>query len=138
MRSPIAKLALPLLALAMLGFGVYHMLSAQPNQPPVPPPSPPARSPFGSTIAGAGLVEARTENIAIGAALPGVVLEVFVPVDDVGKDVPAGAPLFRVDDRQLKAQLAVEQASLVAAESQLARLESMPRPEEVPAALARV
>ena len=53
----------------------------------------------GDTIAGAGIVEARTENIAIGSALPGVVLEVYVPVDDVGKEVTAGEALFRVDDR---------------------------------------
>lgn len=138
MKSFISKLVLPLVALTMLGFGVFHMTKAQQQLPKPPPPAPPARSPFGSTIAGAGIVEARSENIAIGAALPGVVLEVYVPVDNVGKEVAAGALLFRVDDRQLNAQFAVQQASLAAAQSQLAKLEQMPRPEEIPAAQARV
>jgi multidrug resistance efflux pump len=83
-------------------------------------------------------VESRSENIAIGSALPGVVLEVYVPVDEVGKQVQAGDPLFRVDDRQLKARLAFQQANLAAAEARLAKLDNMPRPEEIPPAEARV
>jgi len=138
MTAFISKLILPFIAAAMLSFGVFHMLKAQQRLPKPPPPAPPARSPFGSTIAGAGVVEARSENIAIGAALPGVVLEVYVPVEEVGQQVDAGAPLFRVDDRQLKAQCAVQQAALAAAKAQLARLEQMPRPEEIPAAQSRV
>jgi multidrug resistance efflux pump len=122
----------------MLSFGVYHMLRAQRTLPKPPPPQPPARSPFGATIAGSGVVEARSENIAIGSALPGLVLDVFVPVDDVGKEVQAGDKLFRVDDRQLRAQLAVQKANLAAARAQLVKLEQMPRSEEIPAARARV
>src|SRR5438128_7627690 len=138
MRNAVNKLVLPMVALAMLGFGVFHMLKAQQTLPKPSPPAPPARSPFGDTIAGAGIVEARSENIAIGSALPGVVLQVYVPVDDVGKEVTAGEALFRVDDRQLRAQLAVQQASLASAKAQLTKLEQMPRAEEIPAAQARV
>src|SRR5947208_9350357 len=138
MKNLINKLVLPIAAVAMLIFGVFHILKAQHTLPKPPPPELPARSPFGSSIAGAGVVEARSENIAIGSALPGVVLEVFVPVDDVGKEVQAGETLFRVDDRQLRAQLAVQQANLVAAKSQLSKLDQMPRPEEIPATKARV
>ena len=138
MKTFTSKLVLPIVALAMLAFGVFHILKAQQTLPKPSPPAPPARSPFSNTIAGAGVVEARTENIAIGSALPGVVLEVFVPVDDVGKEVQAGEALFRVDDRQLRAQLAVQQANLVAAKSQLSKLDQMPRPEEIPAAKAHV
>src|SRR5437868_13406590 len=138
MRNAVNKLVLPMVALAMLGVGVFHMLNAQQTLPNPSPPAPPARTPFGETIAGAGIVEARSENIAIGSALPGLVLEVYVPVDDVGKEVKAGEPLFRVDDRQLRAQLAVQQANLAAAKAQLAKLDQMPRPEEIPAARARV
>jgi HlyD family secretion protein len=138
MNTVVGKLVLPLVAVLMLVFGVFHILKAQHTLPKPPPPALPARSPFGDTIAGSGVVEARSENIAVGAALPGVVLEVFVPVDDVGKQVNAGEPLFRVDDRQLRAQLTVQQANLAAARSQLAKLEQMPRREEIPAARARV
>ena len=62
------------------------------------------------------MVEASTENISIGSALPGVVLEVFVPVEKVGTIVKAGDPLFKVDDRALQAQLKYQQASVYAAE----------------------
>src|SRR5262245_61567580 len=98
---------LPLLALGMLGFAVYHVVRGQQPLPKAAPPVTPARSPFAATVSGAGITEAQTENIAVGSALPGVVLEVYVPVDQVGQKVKAGDPLFRVDDRQLKAQLKV-------------------------------
>src|SRR5262249_14184601 len=48
------------------------------------------------------------------------------------------APLFQLDDRQLRAQKSIRQADLVAAQAQLAKLENSPRPEEVPAMEARV
>lgn len=128
----------PLVALSMLGFGIFHMLSAQQNPPPTPPPSAPARTPFGKSIGAAGLVEPRSENIGVGSPLPGVVLQLFVPADDVGRQVKTGDPLFRVDDRQLRAQLAIHEANLKAAEAQLAKLRQQPRNEEIPAAEARV
>ena len=138
MKNLMSKLVLPAAAVAALVFGVFHVVKAQRTLPKPPPPALPARAPFGNTVAGSGIVEARSENIAIGSAFPGLVLEVFVPVDDVGKEVQAGEPLFRVDDRQLRAQLAVQQANLAAAKAQLTKLEQMPRPEEIPAAKARV
>src|SRR5262249_37377563 len=99
------------------------------------PPVPPARMPFGSGVAGAGLVEAETENISVGSALPGVVTQVNVKVgDQVKKD----ALLFRLDDRQLQAELHVRRANLKAAVAQLEKLEQMPRPEEVPSTEARM
>jgi HlyD family secretion protein len=128
----------PMGALAMLAFGVFHILSAEQELPKLQPPTMPARNPYEKTIGAAGLVEPRSENIAIGSALSGVVLEVFVPADEVGKEVTAGTPLFRVDDRQLKAQLAWQRAALEAAEAQLAKLEAMPRPENIPPAEARL
>jgi multidrug resistance efflux pump len=138
MKNLIPKIVLPLVAVAMLAFGVFHLVRAQHQLPKPPPPAEPARSPFGRSIAGAGVVESRSENIAVGSALPGVVLEVFVPVEEVGKEVPAGDSLFRVDDRQLRAQLAFQKANLAAAEARLSKLNAMPRPEEIPPAEARV
>jgi multidrug resistance efflux pump len=52
--------------------------------------------------------------------------------------VAAGDLLFRLDDRELQAQLAVRLADLSAAQSNLARVESRPRPEEIPPSLAKV
>jgi multidrug efflux pump subunit AcrA (membrane-fusion protein) len=128
----------PALAAGLLGFAVYHVVSASQTLPPPPPPAEPPRTPFGKAIAGSGIVEAQTENIAVGSALPGVVLEVYVPVEQVGKHVRAGEPLFRVDDRHLRAQLEYQEANLAAAEAQLAKLGKQPRPEELPPSEARV
>src|SRR5262249_36298997 len=57
---------------------------------------------------------------------------------DVGKYVSQGTPLFRVDDRHLRAQLAMQKANVASARAQYARLEAMPRPEEVPSAEAKL
>jgi multidrug resistance efflux pump len=138
MRSKLGKLVLPVLAAGSLGFALFHVIGAEQVLPAPPPPVEPARSPFGRTVAGAGIVEPRSENIAIGSALPGVVLEVYVPVDKVGQRVKAGDPLFRVDDRQLRAQLAYQEANVAAAEAQLAKLAAQPRPEELPPSEAKV
>jgi multidrug resistance efflux pump len=132
------KYALPGLAAALLFFAVFHVVRAQQQPPKLAPPVQPARNPYGPTVAGAGIVEASTENISVGSALPGVVVEVFVSVDDVGKQVKAGEALFRVDDRPLKAQLAYQEANVQAAEAQLAKLDAQPRPEEVPPSEAKV
>jgi multidrug resistance efflux pump len=132
------KYLLPLTALGMLVFALVHVLTAQQEKPPLSPPREPARASFTHTVAGSGMVEAQTENIAIGSALPGVVMEVYVPVEKVGQRVKAGTALFRVDDRALRAQLKVQEASLAAANAQLAKLVAMPRREELPPSEAKV
>jgi multidrug resistance efflux pump len=107
----------------------------------------PARSPFGANVAGAGIVEARTQNISLGAPIAGVVLEVYGPNKPgmsrwdalVGETVKRGDPLFLVDDRALKAQLKYAEANWEAARRQVSKLEHQPRPEDrapVEAALA--
>jgi multidrug resistance efflux pump len=132
MRKKLGKFGLPLVAAGMLVFSIYHVVLAQQQPPPASPPIEPARTPFGRTVAGSGIVEAETENISIGSPLPGVVLEVYVPVEKVGQIVKKGDPLFLVDDRALKAQLKYQEANRAAALAQLRKLEMQPRPEEVP------
>jgi multidrug efflux pump subunit AcrA (membrane-fusion protein) len=129
------KYGLPLAALLMLFFTLYHVGRAQQKLPKLEPPVPPARSPFGAGIAGAGLVEAQTENIAVGTNLPGIVTRVFVKVD---QKVRAGDALFMIDDSALKADRLVKQRSRESARAQLDKLKLMPRPEELPALEARV
>jgi multidrug efflux pump subunit AcrA (membrane-fusion protein) len=146
MRKRFGKLVLPLLAAGMLLFAVIHVVKAQQELPKPPPPVEPARTPFGKTVAGAGIVEARSQNISVGTPLPGVVLEVYGPQKDgmqpwdalVGERVKRGQPLFRVDDRQLKAQRAYYQAALEASKAQLAKLRQMPRQEELDVSKAKV
>jgi HlyD family secretion protein len=138
MKRMMVKYLVPFLAVGMLVFGFIHLLYSKPETEKLLPPSNPARSPFNHTVAAAGLVEARTENIAIGTAIAGVVLEVYIPQSEVGKQVKKGDPLFRVDDRPLRAQLKFQVANLASAQAQLAKLEAMPRSEEVPPAEAKV
>jgi len=130
--------ALPALSLSLLLFGIMHILTADRDQPPIDPPAPPPRSPFGNTIAASGIIEPRSENISIGCPFSGVIQEVFINFEKVGSTVRQGDPLFRIDDRHLRAQLAVEQALLAAPRAQLQRLDALPRAEEVKPAEFRV
>lgn len=134
----IKSFLLPALAVSMFGFSIYHLLFAAEKLPKESPLVEPPRQLFVSGISGTGLVEAKTENIALGTAVAGVVEEVCVTNDQLGQRVKAGTPLFRVDDRHLKAQLAIHQANLKLAEAQLERLEQMPRPEDLPPSEAKV
>jgi multidrug resistance efflux pump len=131
-------------ALAVVGVGVALYTAAQSNKPVVPaqPIASPASSPFASPVAGAGIVEASTQNIAIGSNVAGIVTKVFVKVGDT---VKSGDPLFQIDDRSLRAELAVRQAELAgrkatlsAAQARVARDEQWPRPEQIPPLQAQV
>jgi HlyD family secretion protein len=127
---------LPFAAVLGLGFAVFTVVKAReappPSRPVVPPPVRPAEF---RAIAGAGLVEARMENIPIGANIPGVVVERFVNRNDM---VKKGDPLFRTDDRNLKAELAVRQANLASARAQLERLQVAPMAGDIPTFQAAV
>ena len=129
------SLGLPLVALGMTGFMGYHLYTRRPTMPNTPPAVTPAASPFPHAVAGSGVVEARGENIAVGSLLPGVVSELAVHENHT---VAVGDLLFRLDDRQQRAELAVREAERAAALARLRRLEQMPRPEEIPVSEARV
>ncbi len=129
---------LPIIALAMAVLGFVHVQKESQPIPSLAPPTPPVRSPFGKTVAASGLVEPKHESIAIGSALSGIVLEVFVPAESVGQHVKNGDPLFRVDDRHLTAQLVLQQANEASAKATLAKLQAMPREEELPPIQAKV
>src|SRR6185295_8693940 len=96
------KYGLPIFAVGLIAFSVRYLAQAKERLPKVPPPVQPAANPFRITVAGAGMVEPETENISIGASLPGIVVEVMVRV---GQHVKTGDPLFRIDDRDRKAEL---------------------------------
>jgi multidrug resistance efflux pump len=134
----VTRFLLPVLATSMLVLAVYHVVQAAQVLPRPAPPAEPPRTAFTHTVGGAGIVEAWTENISIGTPLPGVVLEVYVPVEKVGQTVKKGDPLFLVDNRQLLATLKSNKANLRAARAQLGKLNAQPRPEEVPPSEARV
>ncbi len=111
------KYVLPLLALAGLALGVVAAIKSARSLAPRAMVSNPPEPPYEKFVAGAGLAEANTENIAIGTHVPGVVSRVYV---QIGSPVKRGDPLFTIDDRAALAKLAVEESSIGVAQSQLA------------------
>src|SRR3989442_15457485 len=110
------KYLLPALAIIGVLFAIYSVVTGQRQTPPAQPVTQPAQPQYQSYVAGAGIVEASTENIAVGTLVPGVVTEIFVKIGDQAK---AGSPLFRIDDRDLRAELAVRQAAVVSAQARV-------------------
>ena len=104
----IRKYLLPMVAVLGVILAVYTVVAGQRTNPPAQPVTQPAQPQFNSYVAGAGIVEASTENIAVGTFVPGVVTEIFVKFGD---HVKQGDPLFRIDDRDLRAELVVRQAA---------------------------
>lgn len=129
------KFILPAIGVVLMVFAIYHVVRAQQTPPKTDPLVAPASSPFQKSIAGAGMVEPESENIALGAQLPGVIAEVQVRV---GAAVEKGTLLFRLDDRHVRAELRVREANLLKAQLEQARLNGMPRDEERRAAAAQV
>jgi multidrug resistance efflux pump len=129
---------IPLAAVSMFLMAAAHVYTEQQPLERLSPPSAPPRAAFGKSIAATGIVEASSQNILVGSALSGVVLEVYVPAERVGIHVERGTALFRVDDRHLRAQLTLAEARMAAAQSQLDKLLEQPRPEEIPPSEAKV
>ncbi|MBC7783261.1 MAG: efflux RND transporter periplasmic adaptor subunit [Burkholderiales bacterium] len=131
----IRKFILPLIAVIGVAFAIYTVRASQKELPPAKAVAPPPTSDYQQQIAGAGLVEAQGENIAISSVVPGVVESVHA---QVGDHVKKGQKLFSVEAGDLQAQLSVRQAQVAAAEERLAALKASPRPEDVPPAEAKV
>ena len=129
------SLLVPLISVSLLSLAGYHVIRNSQAEPPLAPPVIPARAPFGDSIAGSGIIEPVSENVAIGTHVAGVVQEVCVKV---GQRVRRKDPLLRIDERQLKADVAVREAMLASAQAQLQKLEQQPRPEELPGSAAKV
>jgi multidrug efflux pump subunit AcrA (membrane-fusion protein) len=108
------KYTLPILATAGFLFAAYTVVSSNKPIPVAPAVAPPSSAPFKSFIAGAGIVEPKSQNIAIGTPLSGIVKTVAAKVGD---KVKAGAPLFYLDDRDTRAEQAVKLADLAKAKA---------------------
>ena len=124
----LARIALPIAALALLAFAVRQVMFLEQDQPGVALPfTSPTKNPFPNTVSGAGVVEPQTENISVGSPMPGVVVSVAAKF---GMKIQVGDELFRLDDRQLRSELAYRKVALEAAKAELTRLENTPRPEQ--------
>ncbi len=84
---------------------------------PPPPASPPVK-PFTRSLSAAGIVESLRENTSVAAPATSLVQAVSVKVWD---EVRKGAPLFQLDDRELRAQLVTQRADLQVRQAELAK-----------------
>mgnify|MGYP000030906906 CR=1 FL=1 len=129
------KYGLPALGAAGLVLTVLMVRAMRPEQVQADPVVPPPASAFPQQLAGVGMVETASEDIAIGVPATALVAEVYVRPGD---RVRQGQPLLRLDDRDLRAELALREAAVQLAEARLERLRQAPRAEEIPPAEARL
>jgi len=127
------KFIIPVIAAVGFILAIYMVASSNKPVPPAMPVAQPAVPPFKTFIAGAGMIEAATENISIGAPVAGIVTDIYVQIGDY---VKAGQPLFKIDDRDLQAQASVRKADVEQVQAKLTKLEKLPRPEDVNVAVA--
>jgi HlyD family secretion protein len=140
-RSRFVTYVFPFIAAAALAGGAYSITKNTPQRslsdPVIPPPVPPVSSVSGSAkngrqsfIGAAGIVQPSSEQIDIGSNLSGVVARVFVTV---GANVKAGDPLFMLDDREARAEVASQTFQAKGATARIRELL-----EGIPAAEARL
>jgi RND family efflux transporter MFP subunit len=117
----IRKYILPALAIIGIGVAVFMVLQGNRTPPVAQPVVQAARAPFASYIFGPGILEASTENIAIGTPVSGIVTAVYVKWGD---QVHTGDPLFKVDSSDLQAQLQPALAKVQEAQTNLAKVKN--------------
>src|SRR5215471_14841457 len=112
----------PTFYLAIAGIGATVVMVARLNgQSPIkPPPIDPSPKPYAVSVAASGIIEAMSDNVAIGVPDSALVAKVHVKVSDT---IQEGQPLFTLDTRELQAQLAVNEANTTVAGATLHRLE---------------
>lgn len=129
---------LPALAVISLIIAAWNIVSSQPDRGTIAPARQPPRAvgelANAPRVAGAGIVEPASEVIDIGSALSGLVTELRVKPGD---KVPAGAVLFRVDDRAARANLAQAIAAIGEARAAIAEAATAQRTARQQLALYR-
>jgi HlyD family secretion protein len=129
----IRKYVLPFLAVIGVAVAIAMVIQGNRTAPVVQPFVQSASTPFSSYVFGPGIVEASTENISIGAPVSGIVTAIYVKWGD---RVKTGDPLFKVDPRDLEAQLPPAKAKVKEVEAQL--LPAKAKVNEAEATLAKV
>ena len=113
-------LKLPLIALLGFVFAVITVCSRSPEPKKDLIMAPPTSS-YPNAVSGIGVVEPKSELIQIGTEIAGIVRTVHVKV---GEKVQKGDPLFTLDTRDIEAQIATLEASLVTAKLQASDAEA--------------
>ena len=116
------RIVLPLLAVVGVGLAIAAIMIGGRTPPGASTVVNPVVSPFATAVAGAGIVEASSENIAIGTPVSGIVTVIAVKWDD---RVKSGDPLFKIDDRDLQGQLLIANAKVKEAEAGLAKVKNL-------------
>ncbi len=104
------------LALAGVGFAAWVLMGANKKDPMPLPISAPPRSPYQQTVAASGIIEAVNENVRIAPPVAGLITKVLVKAGD---QVIEQAPLFQLDDRELRAQLLTREAAIPPLQAQI-------------------
>jgi HlyD family secretion protein len=78
----IGKYVFPLLAIIGLACAIGKVIADNQAAPVVPPAVQSPKVPFARYVAGAGMIEASTENIAIGTPVSGIVTAIYINLGD--------------------------------------------------------
>ncbi len=120
-----SRMGLPILAVIGLVVAVIFIIGRLPDrqldQPERAPPRATGALANAERVAGAGVVEPSSETIQIGTALSGLVTALNVQPGDF---VAQGQPLFTVDTRALRAQLAQANAAIGEARAAIAEAQT--------------
>lgn len=116
----VTRHGIPVVAVAMIGFAGWSIASKyQPRvstNPPIAAPTPA----YDNDIAGTGIVEPKSELIALAIERGGVVTSVDVIAGD---HVSVGQPLFSIDPRNYRAAVAQSEASVAAEVAAIASID---------------
>lgn len=118
----IRRLVLPVLAIAGVIAAVAMVMQDDRPPPLAAAGAPSPKVPFASYVAGTGLTEASTGNVAIGTPTSGIVNAIDVRW---GEKVAAGTPLFSIDDRDVEGNLLVAEAKAKEAAENLAKTNNL-------------
>jgi len=116
------KYLLPLIATIGLAVAILAVIQGNQAAQVAPPVILSPTVPFASYVAGTGLTEASTGNIAIGTPVSGIVTAIYV---NWGEQVAIGAPLFKIDDRDVQGQLLSALAKVKEVEADLAKTKNL-------------
>jgi multidrug efflux pump subunit AcrA (membrane-fusion protein) len=111
------RVVLPAIGALAAAWATWSIARTTPHRQATDPPAPPPVSEYPDAVAAVGLVEPSSESISIATPLSGVVTAVHV---SAGQAVRKGDPLFELDVRHLRADLAVRRAALAVGESRVA------------------
>lgn len=117
-----------LLCLLLIFISLWHELETPVTKDPIIPPN---VGPYQFQISGIGIVEPSSENIYIGTPVNRVVEHVYA---QVGEKVKKGQPLFSLENRDLSANLEVQNAAYASALARSERLKQLPQAEDLTAA----